>query len=157
MKKRLVIGCAVMLCLFSLTSCMKKKLPDLPDDAALFEMGTFEDVEHDDALFGTLAYNGRTYIAYGTVNYAYKRSCVDACVGFIVQDEHSSSVPDPGNTDRRVYTLSADPGHNYLMEYDDTVRLMNQPTFYRAVDTKGKEIATPDYIQSLGYAFWEEP
>ena len=32
---------------------------------------------------------------------------------------------------------------------------MAQQAFYRAVDTAGRDIPTPDYIEDLGYAFWE--
>ena len=42
------------------------------------------------------------------------------------------------------------------MEYDDSIKLMNQPTFYRATDTKGVAVEIPDYIDSLGYEFWGE-
>ena len=31
---------------------------------------------------------------------------------------------------------------------------MNQPDFYRAIDTKGKDIDIPDCIQSLNYDYW---
>lgn len=33
--------------------------------------------------------------------------------------------------------------------------IMDQPTFFRNVDTVGQNINTPDYIDSLGYDFWE--
>jgi hypothetical protein len=42
------------------------------------------------------------------------------------------------------------------MDFDDTIKLMNQPTFFRALDTKGVEIDIPSCIDSLGYEFWEE-
>ena len=156
MKRSLTAGCALILCLSVLTGCAQKPLPDLPDDAAAFDMGTFCDSEHDDALFGTIEYSGRTYIPYGTVNNRYEQDSADSCIGYIIQNAHSSSVTDPANTDRRIYTLSVDPEHNFLMDFDDTVKLMDQPVFFRAADTKGKSIAIPDYIEPLGYAFWEE-
>jgi hypothetical protein len=42
------------------------------------------------------------------------------------------------------------------MDFDDSIKLMNQPTFYRAIDTEGRIIDTPTYIDSLGYEFWGE-
>jgi len=48
-----------------MTGCMGKTLPDMPSNAIEFNMGTFYDNAHDDALFGSIEYNGRTYIAYG--------------------------------------------------------------------------------------------
>lgn len=41
------------------------------------------------------------------------------------------------------------------MEYDDTIELMNQPDFYRAIDTNGKDIEVPNYIDEFGYEFWK--
>lgn len=156
MKKIMIVICAVMILLFALSGCTGKTLPDLPKNAIAFDMGTFNDSGHDNALFGSLEFNGRTYIAYGTINSKYKQNCIESCIGYVIQNEHSSSVVDPDNTSRRIYTLSGDTDHNFLLEYDDTVKLMDQPTFYRAIDTNGKNILIPNYIDALGYEFWGE-
>ena len=156
MKKTTAVICIIMFCLTILSGCMKKPLPDLPSDAAAFEMGVFTDNEHDNAAYGTIEYNGRIYIAYGTISNTYRQSYIESCIGYIVQDEHSSSVIDLNNTDRRIYTLSADPERNFLMEYDDSVKLMNQPSFFRAIDTNGKDIEIPNYIEPFEYEFWGE-
>ena len=103
-----------------------------------------------------ITYDGRNYIAYGTTNNKYSQRCIKSCIGYIIQDEHSSSVIDLNNTDRRIYTLSGDPEHNFLMEFDASIKLMNQPSFFRAIDTSGKDIDVPDYIDPLGYEFWRE-
>ncbi|MBR4344013.1 MAG: hypothetical protein IKP88_15170 [Lachnospiraceae bacterium] len=155
MKKN--ITAVILACVLALSGCTKSPLPELPGDAIAFEMGTFIDDKHDAASFGTIEYNGRTYIAYGTTNNKYKQSYIESCIGYIIQDEHSSSATDLNNTDRRIYTLSGDSEHNFLMEYDDTVKLMNQPSFFRAIDTNGKDIDIPDYIDPLRYEFWGEP
>ena len=156
MKKIITAIFAIIICLFTMTGCMEKSLPDLPNDAIEFDMGTFHDSEHDDALFGSIEYSGRVYIPYGTINNRYNQSYIDSCIGYIIQNEHSSSVIDPDNTNRRIYTLSGDYEQNFLMDFDDTIKLMNQPTFFRALDTKGVEIDIPSCIDSLGYEFWEE-
>ncbi len=156
MKKITVIICSAVFCLFALCSCTRRPLPDLPGDAFAFEMGTFIDDAHDYDSFATIEYGGMTYIQYGTTNHKYSQNCVEACIGYIIQDANSSSVTDPGNTNRRIYTLSGDPERNFLLDYDDSVKLMNQPTFLRAVDTQGKDIVIPYYIDSLGYEFWGE-
>ena len=135
---------------------MKKPLPDLPSDAVAFEMGVFIDHEHDEASYGTIEYNGRIYIAYGTISNMYRQSYIESCIGYIIQDEHSSSVIDLNNTNWRIYTLSADPECNFLMDYDDSVKLMNQPSFFRAIDTNGKDIEIPNYIEPFDYEFWGE-
>ena len=156
MKKNMTFICFIIICLFVMTGCMGKTLPDMPSDAIEFNMGTFHDTEHDDALFGSIEYNGRTYIPYGTSNNKYEKSDIESCIGYIIQNANSSTVIDPNNTNRRIYTLSVDPEHNYLMDFDDSIKLMNQPTFYRAIDTNGKKIDTPIFIDSLGYEFWGE-
>ena len=156
MKKCAAVIGVFLICLSALSGCAKKPLPDLPGDAVTFEMGTFIDHEHDDAVFGTIEYNGRTYLPYGTINNKYRQSCVESCIGYIIQDGNSSSVTDLNNRDRRIYTLSEDPEHNFLMDFDASVKLMNQPSFFRAIDTNGRDIKIPDYIDSLGYEFWGE-
>ena len=88
-------------------------MPDLPSNAIGFDMGTFHDIEHDDALFGSIEYGGRTYIMYGTVNNKYKQSYIDSCIGYIIQNEHSSSVIDSDNTNRRIYTTQEDQIREY--------------------------------------------
>ena len=156
MKKIVTAIFVIIICLFAMTGCMEKSLPDLPNNAIEFDMGTFHDTEHDDALFGSIEYSGRTYIAYGTINNKYKQSYIESCIGYIIQNANSSSVIDPNNTNRRIYTLSGDSEHNFLMEFDDSIKLMNQPAFYRAIDTNGEIIDIPNYIDSLGYEFWGE-
>ena len=32
---------------------------------------------------------------------------------------------------------------------------MNQPSFYRAIDTKNKDINIPKFIDSLDYNYWK--
>jgi len=156
MKKYTAVIGVIIICLSAMSGCIKKSLPELPDDAAAFEMGTFVDKEHDDASFGTIEYDGRTYIMYGTTNNRYRQSCVESCIGYVVQNEQSASVTDLNDTNRRVYVLSGDPEHNFLMEFDASIKLMDQPSFFRAVDTNGKKTDIPEYIDPLGYEFWRE-
>ena len=145
---------AVVICLLSLSGCGKQKYPPLPQNATAFEMGTFEDAEHDNALYGTIEYNGRLYVPYGTTGSSYRTQYAEKCIGYIIQDGNSSSVVDPGNKDRRIYTVFGDPDNNFLLEYDETIRLMNTPAFYRALDTNGKNIAIPGFIDASGYELW---
>lgn len=57
--------------------------------------------------------------------------------------------------DRRLYTLAEDPEHHFLMEYYVGDSFMNQPYFFRAIDTAGKDMEIPAYIETLGYEFWQ--
>ena len=49
--------------------------------------------------------------------------------------------------------LTADLDANYLGQFE-TEGVMNQPDFFRAIDTVGKDITTPAYIDDLEYIFW---
>ena len=52
-----------------------------------------------------------------------------------------------------ICLLAADPAANYLVElFPEAV--MQQPVFYRALDTAGREINTPDWITPLEYGIW---
>ncbi len=74
-------------------------------EAIAFELGTFEDTENDEALFGAIEYDGRFYIGYGTINNKYGKKNIDNCIGYVIQDENSTSVPDPDYKNERIYTL----------------------------------------------------
>lgn len=154
MKNKFIVGIIITFVL-ALWGCGQVSYPDLPDHAIAFEMGTFEDKENNDTLFSTIEYNGRTYIGYGTINNSFTPQNIDKCIGYIIQDENSSSVTDKNDKGLRVYTLVGDTDNNFLMDYDDSIKLMNQPSFWRALDTKGKDIEIPSCIDELGYEFWE--
>ena len=138
--------------LMLLTGC-GLEYPDLDSDAQGFRMAGFVISDDDSSL--AIDYNGRTYIPYGTGGLLNKEE-IDKCVGFVVQDSVASSNVDENNKDTRIYTLVLDKENNFLMEYYTKSYLMNQPIFYRAIDTKGKEIDIPKYIRSLDYDYWKE-
>lgn len=154
MKNKLIIGIIITFIL-ALCACGRVSYPDLPDNAIAFEMGTFEDKENDDALFGTIEYNGRTYIGYGTINNSFKQKNIDKCIGYIIQDENSTNAVDLDYKGLKVYTLVGDTDNNFLMDYDDSITLMNSPYIWRALNTKDKDIEIPKCIDELGYEFWE--
>ena len=118
MKKK-VFFAAVTVLVSVLSACGKGGYPEFPDNAIAFEMGTFEDVEHDSAAFGTLEYDGRTYIGYGTINNKFTNTDADQCIGYVVMDANSTSNPDADDTNTRIYTLAGDADHNFLIEYSD--------------------------------------
>ena len=155
MKKKFIAG-IMLTCICALVGCGQIAYPDLPDDAIVFETGEYIDKNDDDAAYGTLEYEGRTYMPYGTIGENIKEEDIDACIGYILQTEDNSSIADASNMDFRIYTLTDDSEHNYLMKYYIGDTLMNQPTFWRAVDTKGEDINTPPYISSYEDAYWEE-
>ena len=144
MKRVILISGILMTIMF--TGCGKSIYPELPENAIAFEMGEMTDITDNDSLYATFEYNGRTYMGYGTLNGSMKEKNINSCIGYLVQDGDTT-------TDIRVYTLTDNMDNDYLMTYVDGV--MNQPFFWRAVDTCGTTIDTPKYIESLGYSSWE--
>ena len=138
MKKIIVI----LVLLFIVSGC-GMKYPELDKNAIGFSVSEYMDSKDDNALYLTFEYNGRIYMPYGTIKKTIRSSDIDKCIGYIEQDK-----------DTRIYTLKADENNNFLMEYYIGTTLMNQPVFYRAVDTNGVDIDVPKYILSLDYNYW---
>lgn len=148
MKKNMLLLLAFCLLLTG-AACGGRRFPDPPADAVGFPMGTYVDEGDDDAMYGVVTFEGRTYMPYGTLKNRITPEDADVCIGWLVQDETE-------DRDERLYTLRADPEHNFLMQRYAGESVMDQPTFWRAADTKGKSVSVPDYIESLGYGFWGE-
>lgn len=153
MKKRILHFLLIEVLVFSLTGC-GMKYPNLEKDAIVFQTSSYIDEEYD-AGYLTIEYNGRIYMPYGTIKRFLKEKDLDKCIGYIIQDENSSSIVDKDNKDTRIYTLTDDKENNFLMEYYIGTNLMNQPIFYRAIDTKRKDINIPRFINSLDYNYWK--
>ena len=154
MKKK-ILGILLMgVLVLSLTGC-GIKYPDLEKDAIGFQTVNYIDENYDSAGYLTIEYNGRTYMPYGTLKGSLKEKDIDKCIGYIIQNENSSSIIDKDNKDTRIYTLIDDKENNFLMEYYIGTDLMNQPSFYRAIDTKNKDINIPKFIDSLDYNYWK--
>ena len=63
---------------------------------------------------------------YGSLKGVIKGKDIDKCIGYIIQDENSSSIVDKDNKDTRIYTLSED-----------------------------KDIIMPRYIDDLNNNYWK--
>lgn len=145
--KKIITLLLSLICILTLVGCNQTKYPELPQDAIAFDMGEYIDKDDDEASYATIEYGGRIYIPYGTIGKTFHETDVDSCIGYLVQDGEK-------DTDQRIYTLVDDIECNYLMDYYVGDSFMNQPCFWRAIDTKGKEITTPEYIDSLEYQYW---
>lgn len=146
--KRWITFLLLGLVLFVITGCGNTRYPDLTDNPLEFTMGEYIDSGDDDASYATIEYEGRTYMPYGTIRQSIKKGDIEDCVGYLVQNGNA-------DIDERIYTLTADPQHNYLMQNYVGNTMMNQPSFWRAVDTNGQAIDEPDYIESLQYSYWK--
>lgn len=135
-----------ILILSLLTGCSRIDY-SLPQTPIEFHNGTFVNPNDPDDAYQSLEYNGRTYIPYGTLKGRITGKDVGACLGYIVQD----GVKDENS---RIYLLAEDPDANYLLSYY-VGGIMDQPMFYRALDTTGQSIHTPRFIDDLGYEYWK--
>ncbi len=150
--KLLVIGIIIVLVLAIIFA--RTNYPNLKDNAISFTMGEYKS-DIDNTIYGSLNYNNRTYIPYGTLKGYIKTKDIKDCIGYIMQDENSSSITNLEDKDTRVYTLTNDKDENFLMVYYIGNSLMNQPDFYRALDTKNKNVEIPNFIDKEDYGYWK--
>lgn len=146
MNKRLMGIMLGSIMILTLAGCGKKIDYSLPDDPIAFETGTFVNPNNEEDAYMSVEYNGRTYIGYGTLKGIIGADEVGDCLGYIVQDGVELE-------DSRIFLLADDSEVNYLVCFD-TVGVMNQPDFFRAIDTVGLDVSTPGYIENLGYDYW---
>ena len=130
-----------------LTGCSRRIDYDLPKSPIEFHTGTFINPADSEDSYQSIEYDGRTYIGYGTLKNSIDGNDVGKCLGYIVQDGVVMK-------DVRLLLLNNDPDANYLVQIF-TDGFMNQPIFFRAIDTKGKAIGTPQYIERLDYPYWK--
>ena len=121
--------------------------PQLPEDPIAFEMQEYVNPADPEDGYLALEYNGRLYLPYGTRGNSFRRSDLGDCLGYPVQEGQPQK-------DVLICLLAADPETNFLVEYFPS-GFMQPPVFYRALDTAGKEIDTPEYIESLDYSIWK--
>ena len=133
--------------LLFLAGCGQRIDFELPEKPIEFHTGTFVNPADPDDTYMSIEYNGRTYIGYGTLKSRIDGDDVGKCLGYIVQDGMIMK-------DSRIFLLNADPDANYLVRFS-IGGFMEQPDFFRALDSRGKAIVTPECIESLGYPYWE--
>ena len=143
MKQLLSLLLAALL-LLGLAGCGSPVNYDLPAEPIEFRTAEFTNPDDPEDGYLAIEYKGRSYIPYGTGSVGGKD--VGPCLGYIVQE---GEVRDGD----RIFPLTADPAENYLAERS-VGGFMDQPIFYRATDTRGRDIDTPRFIQSLEYGFW---
>lgn len=138
---------AAMVLLLLLAGCGRRIDCELPVKPIEFHTGTFVNPADPDDTYQSIEYDGRTYIAYGTIRRRIDGDDVGKCLGYIIQDGVILK-------DTRIFLLNADPDANYLVSIDSE-GLMEQPVFFRALDSKDKRIGTPQYIDDLEYSYWK--
>lgn len=145
--KRTITILLLLALLAALAGCGGKQVPELPEQPTEFVLEDYVNPTDAEDGYAVLSYKGRTYAYYGTISRSLRAGDLGPCLGYTVQEGVKQ-------TDLRVCQLVADPEANYLVRVP-VGGFMDQPDFFRALDTAGKEIATPDYIHSLDYDIWK--
>lgn len=117
-----------------------------PDNPKKFETYDYNNPNNKDDSYRAFDFNNRTYIVYSSLEKSISSKDVGTCLGCIVQDGKEQDV--------WVVKLKFFKNDDYLMIYYPDSH-MQKPEFYRAIDTKGKNIETPAYIASSQYEFWK--
>ena len=144
MKKLLTIF--TLLCMAVMTLCGCGINYDLPEKPLAFEEMTYVNPNDAQDQYDMIAYADRYFVFYGTLGSTIHQEDIKAVIGYKFRDEF------PDDKNERVMSLTAT--NDYLMVYY-VGREMEQPSFYRALDTQGNDIETPPYIQSLDYDIWK--
>lgn len=127
----------------------KRYEPVLPDNHLEFTMSweyfKWEDVT-DDSLEcekPVIEYKGRKYLYYKDIGRNLAEDDIRECLGCIVQKGEVLE-------DDVVLSLSYNDSDDYLLVYSCGPDLMAPPTsVFRAVDTQGKDIDTPGFINLI--------
>lgn len=143
------------------------------------------DVEEDNSM--AFDYNGRTYLYYGDTTFYHDETVFSAntvgavgnigsnwvfglgvqpydvreCLGCIVRHMDWMEEGEVDDSDH-VLSLTYSDANDYLIVYPTGIGadfMSPMPSVYRAMDTRGKDIETPSYIQPQTpgnpmYAYW---
>ena len=144
---------AVLLLLAALT-CLttgcKRMDYSLPENPVEFYNGTFVNPADQNDTYYSVTYQERIYIPYGRLaSKGMGGDDLGRCLGYQVQD----GVKDENS---RFFALANDDNTDFLVrKYIGGI--MEQPVFFRAVDTKGKELTVPSCIENDDLIlFWNE-
>ena len=142
--KRTIIILAAALSLILFSGCNKIDY-SLPDDPTVFtERSYFYNNKTGGELAG-FEYNGRDYVFFGTIKGGILSNEVGKCIGYIYDENN------PEDKNNRVMKLTATD--DFLMCYYIS-GIMDPAVFYRAADTRDKDIEIPEYINDNGYRYW---
>lgn len=137
---------AALLSVSLLTGCGSRHDDSLPETAVGFETSKFVNENNKDDTYSVITYNDRQYIGYGGIKGRISNDEYTKCIGYLIQDGQEMK-------DVTFWQLKSVHNDDYIVWRDNG--WMSQPIFFRAVDTKGSDVYTPDYIDSLDYEYWK--
>lgn len=146
LKIKLFIPIIIMILLSGCGAKTNNSYTKLPDTPIIFHSDTFINPDDDTDTYTYITYNDRKYVFYGTLGKKIHMNDSEfECIGYVYREDF------PDDTNEHIYRLSSTD--DYLMNYYVAGEMV-QPDFFRAIDTASQDIYTPEYIDSLGYEFW---
>ena len=146
--KKIIFIFFVLIIAVAFGGCIKRIDYTLPENPIEFNNGTFVVPDNEDDTYLSFEYNGRTYICYGTLNFFINGNDVGKCLGYYVQDGEKDE-------NMRIFLLAGDEDENFLVRIH-IGGIMDQPDFFRAIDTRYKDIEVPRCIRaSETDRFWK--
>ncbi len=135
MRSKTIVISALLIALIMTAGCVFGEKYPLPDDPvkAAEEYYTFPDGRG--AAMRTI--NGREYVLYGNLDGTVRAKDTGEVIGYVVREEY------PDDLNLRLVKLAATD--DIIME-KYVNGMMDQPVFYRALDTIGKDIPVPSFI-----------
>ena len=127
------------------TGCTKDITDELSDDGIAFYQMEFINPDNEDDGYMALQYMNRFYVPYGGVNKILPDSKLKENLGYVFREGY----PD----DKSIQVFSLVETNNFIV-VKDKIRFMNEPMFYRSLDSKDEDIVIPEYINSLDYEIW---
>ena len=118
----------------------------MPDSPTEFVTTLVTDENDESKQYAAVEFDGKIYVSYGTLTEDLDQSEIGSRLGYLVQD--GVKLEDIG-----LFPLTSDPDQNYILSMDKQ-GIMQNKTFFRNSETKGKEISTPSFIKSSGYDYW---
>lgn len=145
---RKCVVCTICIGIVSLMLCACNKgkwVVDYPENPLRIETHIFYDPNDIEDGYMAFDYNGRTYIMYAHLKGTLRKEEMGQCIGCTLQD---------GREDQWIIRLNAfEDDDIMLLYYPDG--FMEPMIFYRAVDTKGKDLDIPKYIDpNPDWRFW---
>ncbi len=144
--KKIIIGIVIaVLVAVGGVVYLRSTKPDysLPESAQPIKQFEYEDPDNKDDGYMAVMYNDRTYLPYGTLKNTIKKKDIANCIGYLNDDKNV-----------RLFLLNGDEDQNYIMEVF-TNGFMDQPVFYRAIDTRDRKTDSFTFIDSLNYDYWK--
>lgn len=139
LKKHFTLPLLLAATAFILTACQRAD-GSLPENPVVFHYETFINPADQNETYYAVRYQDRIYIPYGKpAEGGVDADAIGSCLGYQMQD----GVEDQN---MRFYTLAGDEDTVFLMR-KYVGGIMDQSVFFRAVDTKAKNITVPAYVE----------